>query len=80
MRGQSFEVSLDIFNLPNLLSSSWGIVRSTTGFENEALLNQTGYDVANARGQYTLLNLSGLNAVLANSSRYKLLLSGRYSF
>jgi hypothetical protein len=80
MRGQSFEISLDIFNLPNLLSSSWGIVRSTTGFENEALLNQTGYDVANARGQYTLLNLSGLNAVLANSSRYKLLLSGRYSF
>lgn len=80
VHGQNLEISVDIFNLPNLISSGWGIVRSTTGFENEALLNQTGYDVANSRGQYTLMNLSGLNAVLANSSRYKLLLSGRYSF
>ena len=46
MHGQSFEISLDIFNLPNLISSSWGMVRSTTGIREQALLNQTGYDVA----------------------------------
>ena len=80
MRGQSFEVSLDIFNLPNLIKSSWGVVRSTTGFENQAILNGTGYDVTNHRGQYTLMNMSGLNAVQANSSRYKLLASGKYIF
>ncbi|MGH8336033.1 MAG: TonB-dependent receptor domain-containing protein, partial [Gammaproteobacteria bacterium] len=80
MRGQSVEFSVDIFNLPNLISSSWGVVRSTTGFENQSILNQTGYDVANARGQYTLMNTKSLNAVQAGSSRYRLLLSGRYTF
>ena len=78
--GQSFELSLDIFNLPNLLSSSWGVVKSTTLFEDQPILNQTGYDVNNQRGQYTLMNMTGLNAVQAASSRYRLLLSGRYTF
>ena len=80
LNGQSFEVSLDVFNLPNLLSSSWGVVKYTTGFEDQAILNATGYDVNDQRSQYTLMNMSGLNAVQAASSRYKLLLSGRYTF
>ncbi len=80
MKGQALEVSLDVFNLPNLLKSSWGVVRSTTGFENQAILNQTGYDVANDRGQYSLMNMTSRNGVIANSSRYKLLLSARYTF
>ncbi len=80
VHGQSFEISLDIFNLPNLLSASWGVVKYTTGFEDQAILNATGYDVNNQRSQYTLMNMSGLNAVQAASSRYKLLLSGRYTF
>ena len=80
LHGQSFEVTLDIFNLPNLLSSSWGVVKSTSGgFENEAILNQTGYDVAHARGQYTLVNMTGKD-VTQLSTRYRLLLSGRYTF
>ncbi len=77
---QSFEISLDIFNLPNLLSSSWGVVHETTGFEDQPLLNGTGYDVSNHRGQYTLMNTTALNGVVATSSRYKLLLSGKYTF
>ena len=28
LHGQSFEISLDIFNLPNLISSSWGVVQA----------------------------------------------------
>ncbi len=80
VNGQSLEVSLDIFNLPNLLNKSWGVIKYTTGFEDQAILNATGYDVNNQRSQYTLMNMSGLNAVQANSSRYKLLLSGRYTF
>ncbi len=80
VHGQSLELTLDVFNLPNLISSSWGVLRSTTAFEDQAILNQTGYDVNNHRGQYTLMNTSGLNAVVASSTRYKLLLSGRYSF
>lgn len=78
--GQSLEVSLDIFNLPNLLKSDWGVVKSTTRFENQAILNQTGYDVANGRGQYSLMNMSSREGVEAANSRYRLLLSGKYIF
>ena len=80
LRGQSFELSLDIFNLPNLISSSWGVVKQTTGFENQAILNASGYDTVNQRGIYKLMNMTGLNAVVAASTRYRLLLSGKYTF
>jgi hypothetical protein len=79
LRGQAFEITLDVFNLPNLLSSSWGVIKSTTGFENQAILNETGYDITNNRGRYTLLNTTGQN-VIQLSTRYRLLLSGRYTF
>jgi len=56
------------------------VIHSTSGgFENEAILNQTGYDVAHARGQYTLVNMTGKD-VTQLSTRYRLLLSGRYTF
>jgi len=81
--GQAFELTLDVFNLPNLLSSSWGVVNSTTGFENQAILNiasgTAGYDVGAHRSRYTLLNMTGQN-VIQLSTRYRLLLSGRYTF
>ena len=79
LNGQSFQLSLDVFNLPNLISSSWGVVNSTTGFENQAILNATGYDITNQRSRYTLLNTTGRN-VIQLSTRYRLLLSGRYTF
>ena len=79
MRGQSFQVTLDIFNLPNLISSSWGVINSTTGFENQAILNVSGYDTVHNRSQYTLLNMTGRN-VIQLGTRYRLLLSGRYTF
>jgi hypothetical protein len=83
LRGQSFELTLDVFNLPNLISSSWGVIHSTTGFENQAILNiasgTSGYDVAAHRSRYTLLNTTGQNVVQL-STRYRLLLSGKYVF
>ncbi|HEY4320126.1 MAG TPA: TonB-dependent receptor [Gemmatimonadales bacterium] len=80
VHGQNFEISLDVFNLPNLLKSTWGVVHQTVGFEDQPLLNQTGYDVTNQRGQYTLMNVTSLDAVVAASTRYRLLLSGKYTF
>jgi len=81
IRGQAFEVNLDIFNLPNLISSDWGVVRSTTGFENMALLQQVGYSSALGRGAYTLVKstIAGKDAIQL-STRYRLLLSGKYTF
>ncbi len=79
--GQAFEINLDIFNLPNLLSSDWGVVHSTTGFENMALLQQVGYNTNAGRGTYTIVKstLAGTNAIQL-STRYRLLLSGKYTF
>lgn len=78
--GQSLELSLDIFNLPNLINSDWGVIKATTFFENQPILNGTGYDVANDRNQYSLMNMTGLNAVSASNTRYQMLLSGKYVF
>jgi hypothetical protein len=80
VHGQSFEVSLDVFNLPNLLSANWGVVHQTTAFEDQPLLNGSGYDVADQRGQYTLMNQTAYDGVVAASTRYRLLLSGKYTF
>ena len=55
-------------------------VKSTTGFENQAIMDQKGYDVNNNRGVYTLRNLQYKDAVNASASRYRLQLSGRYVF
>lgn len=78
--GQMLELSLDIFNLPNLLNADWGVIKATTFFENQPILNGTGFDVANDRNQYTLMNMTGLNAVSATNTRYQLLFSGKYVF
>jgi hypothetical protein len=45
-----------------------------------AILNQTGYYVANGRGQYSLMNMISREGVEAANSRYRLLLSGKYIF
>jgi hypothetical protein len=81
MSGQNLEISLDVFNLPNLLNSSWGVVHATTGFENYALFQLVGYDTARGRGIYSLYSsgIPGKNAVQL-STRYRLLLSARYTF
>ncbi len=76
--GQSLELNLDIFNVLNLINSDWGVVKATTFNENQPILNATGYDVANDRGQYTLMNMTAREGVVANSTRYQLLLSGKY--
>jgi hypothetical protein len=81
INGQAFEVNLDVFNLPNFISSSWGVIHSTTGFENMALLQQVGYSTTMGRGAYTIVKstLGGTDAVQL-STRYRLLLSGKYTF
>src|SRR5262249_36272071 len=54
-KDQRFEVQLDVFNLLNLVNSSWGTFDSATPFENvgSAFLRAVGYDTANNRPIYT---------------------------
>jgi hypothetical protein len=83
MRGQSIELSWDIFNLPRLLGqmldNNWGEVRSTSGFENANLLTLTGYSAAIGRGIYRL-SLPVRRQVNVNASRWQMQWGARYMF
>jgi hypothetical protein len=81
--GQSLELSLDIFNLPRLLGqvfdNNWGVVNTTSGFENANLLTLSGYSTATGRGTYRL-SLPQRRQVNVNASRWQMQLGARYSF
>ncbi|OYV65941.1 MAG: hypothetical protein B7Z72_11940, partial [Gemmatimonadetes bacterium 21-71-4] len=81
VHGQSFQVSLDIFNLPNLISSSWGVNRQTTGYENQTILYRVGQNPTTHQGIYSLGGgINYVNSIYPDWNRYRLLLSGRYTF
>ncbi len=79
VRGQSFEVSLDVFNVLHLINGDWGLIRSTTGFEEVNLLTRTGFDAVNNRGIYAL-SLPQRNKVSIDPSRWKMQLGVKYMF
>lgn len=82
-RGQSLEISADIFNLPRLLGSvldnNWGVVNQTSGFENASLLTLSGYSSALQRGIYRL-SLPIRRQVSIDGSRWKMQFGARYTF
>ncbi len=83
--GQSFEISLDIFNLPNLISSSWFQNKQTSYYEELAAVNIVGKATAGTTPGESIntINTSGVNAlnsIYASWNRYRLLLSGKYIF
>jgi hypothetical protein len=82
-RGQSLELSVDCFNLLNLLDRGWGLARFTSGasggFGQTSLLELAGYDEAQGRGVYRLLAPT-LREVDQAQSRWRLRLSARYTF
>src|SRR4029077_4943211 len=49
LNGQSVELSIDVFNILNLLNGTWGRITQTAQFEEQPMLTQTGYDVVNQR-------------------------------
>jgi hypothetical protein len=83
MRGQSVEISLDLFNLPRLLGTvldnNWGVVNTTSGNENLTLLTLSGYSTAVQRGIYRL-SLPLRRQVSVDASRWKMQFGARYMF
>lgn len=80
INGQSFQVTLDIFNLPNLINSGWFQNRQTSGFEDVAILQRSGTQ-ANGQGIYTLTgSINYVNSIVPTWNRYRLELSGQYTF
>ena len=83
MSGESLQVTADVFNFLNLLSSDWGINRSTAGFEQVNLLTMstTAYDLTRDRGVYTVPTvMPALQRVSVGSSRWRIQLGGKYTF
>jgi hypothetical protein len=79
LRGQSIELTANIFNLPAMLGVG-GWIFSVTGFENITMLRRTGYDAARDRGIYSLGLPAPVKFLSANASRWKMELGARYTW
>jgi hypothetical protein len=82
LSGHTLEITADMLNVLNFINSGWGLIRQTgTGFEEQNLIQQTGYDAANGRGIYALA-IPPKDAVTINSigSRWVFQLGTRYTF
>ena len=80
--GRHIEVTADVFNVPNLISSRWGRYFDTTTGPSVTLLNLVGWDVVNTRGVYRLSNntLPARGVVDDVASRWRIQLGARYVF
>jgi hypothetical protein len=79
LRGQSIELTADVFNVLSFLGVG-GKVTSTTGFEETNLLTLNRYNNVSGRGVYTLAtSLANLRRVDTNASRWRMLLGARYT-
>ncbi len=84
LHGQSIEITLDIFNVLNLINRSWGLVRETgtfagSGTENVPFLTLRGTDAALARNLYQL-SLPANNVLNAAQSYWQMQLGLRYNY
>jgi hypothetical protein len=87
VRGTSrFEIALDVFDLPNLLNRSWGLVRETTSRQELEVLQVAGWDPVANRPRYAVpATLDGppvlpaRNRVLLDESRWRIQLGAHYS-
>ncbi len=84
LHGQSIEITLDIFNVLNLINRSWGLVRETgtlagSGTENVPFLTLRGTDPALGRNLYQL-SLPAQNVINAAQSYWQMQLGLRYNY
>ena len=75
-KGQSIELMLDVFNVLNLLTGSWGVQRATEG---TLILRMVGYDEVNQRGIY-VFQTRDTQVWNVEASRWRLQLGARYVF
>jgi carboxypeptidase family protein len=77
--GHRIELSADIFNLLHLVNHDWGVLRSTSDFEQANLLNPGGFDTVNQRFRYRLA-LPQRNRPSATQQQWKVQLGMKYLF
>ncbi|MCU7491171.1 MAG: TonB-dependent receptor [Ignavibacteria bacterium] len=76
--GHRFEVSLDVLNLPNLLNSKWGWIKSVNN-QNDSVIKLQGTD-ANKRPVFSFKDKPDPFQNDNLNSRYQMQLGARYSF
>jgi hypothetical protein len=77
--GQHLEITTDVFNLPNLISSRWGRYRDATTGPSMPLLKLVGWDTVYGRGVYQL-ELPQRRVVDDAASRWRVQFGARYAF
>jgi hypothetical protein len=83
IKGQSLELSWDIFNLPNLLDRNWGQYKQYTPFEDADLFTAQGY---NSQAQRFIYNFNPINKTTVTDptifepSVWRMQVGVRYSF
>ena len=77
--GQTMLLSLDVFNLLNLIDSDWGLVKSTSAFEGQQLVRLRGWDPLYNRGIYSM-SFPIVNRVDPNASVWRIQLGGKYTW
>ena len=75
--GQTMVLSLDVFNLLNMIDKDWGLVKQTSAFEGQSMVRLRGWDPLYNRGVYSLA-LPILNRVDPISSVWRIQLGGKY--
>jgi hypothetical protein len=86
VHGQSVQITADLFNLLNFIDHDWGQVQQTMeesgGIPNGnrvSLVQLVGYDVANGRGIYHVLE-PRRHELEVDGTRWRMQLSARYTF
>jgi hypothetical protein len=84
VKDQRLELQFDIFNVLNLINSSWGLFSQAAPFENHgsAFLRAVGYDTVNNRPIYTFTAPSNITSIVYSptQSRWRMQLGARYTF
>jgi hypothetical protein len=83
VKGQRFELQLDVFNVLNLIHNQWGLFNQATPFENgTAFLRAVGYDATAQRPIYTFAPPTNVVTTVYSptSSRWRIQLGARYHF
>lgn len=83
IKGQRFELQLDVFNVLNLIHNKWGLFNQATGFENPAaFLRAVGYDATAQRPIYTFTAPTNVVSTVYSptASRWRIQLGARYHF
>lgn len=75
--GQMMMLTLDVFNLLNLIDGSWGLVKQTSPFEGQSMVQLRGWDPLYNRGIYSNA-FPIVNRVDPIASVWRIQLGGKY--